>query len=70
MQASGETILRRTAMMARGTCNAAEYQRMVTEKMHASRRAGLALMRGQGPHAVLAPYLRAATANARRLRGK
>ncbi len=34
--ASMETIARRTQMMVRGTCSAAEYRRMVQEKARAA----------------------------------
>lgn len=70
MLASGETILRRTMMMAQGTCTAAEYQLMVTEKIMAAQMSALALMTGRGVDAAVAPYLRAARSNARRLRRK
>jgi hypothetical protein len=40
--ASWETIFHRTAMMAQGTCSAAEYQRMVLEKLAAMQAASLA----------------------------
>jgi hypothetical protein len=66
--ASWETILHRTAMMARGTCSAIEYQRMVTEKVAAMQASTLALMTGRGPAAALAPYLVRSRANAKRLR--
>lgn len=68
--ASWETIFHRTQAMARGTCSAAEYQKMVTEKMKASQQSAAALMRGFGGSAAMAPYLRAARANAQRLRRK
>lgn len=66
--ASWETILHRSVLIATGTCSVAEYSRMVAEKMDASRSATVALMTGQGGTAVIAPYLDAATANAKRLR--
>jgi hypothetical protein len=68
MWASGETIARRTLMMAQGTCSAAEYQRMVTEKVVATQKSMLALMTGGSSMSLIAPYLRSATANAKRLR--
>ena len=68
--ASWETVLRRTAMMADGSCSAAEYQRMVLEKAEAAQRSMLALMfpGSKGWHAAIAPWHRRARANARRLR--
>lgn len=67
--ASWETIFRRTVLMTNGTCSAAEYRRMIAEKLDASHSATLALMTGQGGAAAITPYLDAATANAKRLRG-
>jgi len=68
--ASLETIFHRSVMTAKGTCSAAEYQRMVTEKMMASRRSMMALMMGKGFHSMLTPYSSRARANAKRLRRK
>jgi hypothetical protein len=68
--ASWETIFHRTAMMARGTCSAAEYQRMVAEKVAAMQASTLAAMTGRGHAAMVAPYLKRSRANARRLRRK
>ena len=73
--AAAETIARRLAMMAAGTCTGAEYQRMWLEKWSAAMRSGLAMTlprgaRGPRPEAVLAPWRRRARANARRLRRK
>jgi len=68
--ASWETIFRRTLMMAQGTCGAAEYQRMVMEKVAAMQASTVALMAGRGNAAALAPYLVRSRANARRLRRK
>jgi len=56
--------------MAQGTCTVAEYHRMVAEKVAAMEMAAAAAMTGRGEKAVMAPFLRAARANARRLRGK
>lgn len=42
---------------------------MVAEKMDAGHSARVALMTGQGGAAAITPYLDAATANAKRLRG-
>lgn len=67
---SWETIYRRSLMMAQGTCSAAEYQRMVTEKAAAMQASTLALMTGRGHAAAVAPYLVRSSANARRLRRK
>jgi hypothetical protein len=57
-------------MIAAGTCSAAEYQRMVMEKAMAMQRSGFALLRPTPGRvtAVVAPWHRAARANARRLR--
>jgi len=69
--ASWETIARRTLMMSRGACSAAEYQRMVQEKMAALSQTMALLSRPGGlpnPAALIAPWHRKATANARRLR--
>jgi hypothetical protein len=66
--ASWETILHRTMLMAQGSCTAAEYQRMVAEKIGAAEMAAVALMTGRGQKAALAPFVRAARANAKRLR--
>ena len=67
--ASWETIWHRLALMASGTCSAAEYHSMVCEKMAASHASMMALMMGGNGTAIMAPYLKAATANAKRLRG-
>jgi hypothetical protein len=40
--ASWETIARRTAMIARGTCSPAEYQCMITEKAAALQQSAIA----------------------------
>ena len=66
--ASWETIYRRSALMVSGSCSPAEYQRMVSEKLAANHQAAVALMTGQGAKAVMAPYVKAARANAKRLR--
>jgi hypothetical protein len=68
--ASMETIFHRTAMMAKGSCSPAEYQRMVAEKVAAAQRSMAAMMSGKGLTSVLAPYSARARANARRLRKK
>ena len=69
--ASWETIARRTLMMAQGTCSPAEYRRMVREKAHAAHRSGSLVARGaRDVSALLAPWHKAATANAKRLRRK
>jgi hypothetical protein len=67
---SWETVMRRAAMIAQGTCSAAEYQRMASEKVAAMQVSMAALMRGRGQTAVLAPFVIRARANARRLRQK
>jgi hypothetical protein len=68
--ASGETIFRRSLMMAKGTCSPAEYQRMVSEKVAAMQASTLAMMTGRGPSAIIKPYLARAGVNAKRLRHK
>ena len=65
--ASWQTIFHRSMMMAAGTCSASEYQRMVMEKIMAAQASTVALMTGKGSAAVMAPYLKRARANARRL---
>ena len=66
--ASWETIYHRTLLMAQGTCDFAEYQRMIVEKAEAMQASTMALMTGRGNAAALAPYLVRSRANARRLR--
>jgi hypothetical protein len=66
--ASFETIWHRTALMMTGECSPAEYQRMVTEKMSAIQTAGAAILTGGDATAVLRPFHKHATANAKRLR--
>ncbi len=66
--ASFETIWHRSALMMSGECTLGEYQRMVSEKMHATHLATAALISGDSPEAVLSPFHKRATANARRLR--
>ncbi len=67
---SWETIFHRSMMMAQGTCDIAEYQRMVTEKADAVQASAMALMTGGGHAEAVAPFLTRSRANARRLRGK
>lgn len=69
--ASWETILHRSAMMIAGTCTDAEYQRMLFEKLRAAQHSALAMMAtgiSRDFDALLGPWHRAATANAKRLR--
>ena len=69
--ASGETLARRSWMMAQGRCSARERRRMVEEKSAAAL-ASLALL-GRSeldPAALLAPWHKAAKANAKRLAGR
>jgi hypothetical protein len=66
--ASWETIWHRTALMATGACSPAEYSRMLHEKMRAMQQSSQALMEGRDTEAVLRPFHRRATANAKRLR--
>jgi hypothetical protein len=68
--ASWETVLRRTLMMAQGTCTSAEYRRMTAEKVAAVQMSMGALMRGRGQAAMLAPFVNRTRVNARRLRRK
>jgi hypothetical protein len=68
--ASWETIIRRSLMMAQGTCSPAEYQRMASEKVEAMQRSMAALARGDSHAAVVAPFVNRTRANARRLRRK
>jgi hypothetical protein len=65
--ASAETITRRVGMMAAGTASAAEYRRMVTEKLNAGQQSMSAVLRRGSPQAILAPWHRAATRNRQRL---
>ena len=66
--ASWQTMAYRMGMMAFGTCSAAEYQRMATEKLVAAQRSALAVIQtGGSDTAFLAPWHRAASANAKRL---
>ncbi len=72
-RASWDVIARRSLMMARGTCSAAEYARMVQEKTTALRQSATKLARSRrAPSAtdLLAPWHAKATANAKRLRRK
>jgi hypothetical protein len=66
--ASFETIWHRSALMLSGECTLVEYERMVSEKMHATRLAAAALISGDSAEAVLRPFHKRATANAKRLR--
>jgi hypothetical protein len=68
--ASWQTIVMRMGMMASGTCSLAEYQRMLGEKLLASQKSAMAMMLPghSRDRAVLAPWHRAASANAKRLR--
>ena len=66
--ASWETIMRRTLMMAQGTCSVAEYQRMAIEKVTAVQMSMTALTKGRGQAEILAPFVNRTRANVRRLR--
>ena len=68
--ASWETIARRTALIGRGACTPAEYQRMIIEKAAALERSAMAMMTARGAKAMLAPWHKRAAANARRPRRK
>ncbi len=67
--ASWETVWHRTALMMTGDCSIAEYNRMVSEKMRAMQLASAAMLAGEDAEAVLRPFHKRATANAKRLRG-
>jgi hypothetical protein len=66
--ASWETIWHRSTLMLTGACSQDEYGRMVHEKMRALQQSGQALMEGRSTEAVLRPFHKRATANAKRLR--
>lgn len=68
--ASWETIARRVAMMTQGTCSAGEYRRMMREKADAAAETAklLAVPQATSAEALLKPWHRRATANAKRLR--
>ena len=66
--ASWETMMRRSLLMASGTCSPAEYQRMVLEKAAATQLATAAFWTGKGSAAQVTPFLTRAKRNARRLR--
>jgi hypothetical protein len=66
--ASWETVWHRTALMVTGECTPAEYERMVAEKMKAVYQSGMAMAAGKDAEAVLRPFHKHATANAKRLR--
>jgi len=66
--ASWETIVRRSFLMAQGACTLAEYRRMVDEKAAAARASAMTILKGGSPAAILAPFVRRARSNARRLR--
>ena len=66
--ASWETMWHRTALMMSGACTPAEYTRMMTEKMRAIQLSSAAALAGESPEAILHPFHKRATANARRLR--
>jgi hypothetical protein len=68
--ASWETIIRRSLMMAQGTCTPAEYQRMAAEKVAAMQTSMMALARGRSQAAMLAPFVSRTRANVKRLRRK
>lgn len=67
---SWETIARRAAMMAQRKCSPAEYRRMVQEKANAAFETAKVLSgpKATSAAALLKPWHRRATANAKRLR--
>ncbi|MFO1152864.1 MAG: hypothetical protein U1E42_04225 [Rhodospirillales bacterium] len=67
---SVQTIGRRTRLIAEGRCTAAEYRRMLEEKVAAAQDSAAVLARRRGSGgvtALLAPWHRRVKANARRL---
>jgi hypothetical protein len=66
--ASWETVWHRSTLMMSGACSMAEYERMMSEKMRAMQLATAAIIAGEGPEAILHPFHKRATANAKRLR--
>jgi hypothetical protein len=70
---AGETIARRSSLIATGRCSAAEYRRMISEKAAAAQ-ASMAAVAGAAPggalEAAMMPWLDATRANAKRLRRK
>lgn len=67
--ASAETIARRVALMATGRVTPAEYRRMIDEKMKAAQQSTVVAMSPCATsQSLLAPWLRAARRNAKRLR--
>jgi len=70
MFSSFETIGRRSWMLSQGKCSPTEFARMVLEKQQALCLSGFALLTGASAPSILAPFHRAATANAKRLRRK
>lgn len=70
---AGETIARRTHLIASGRCSPAEYRRMIVEKAEAAQASLLAVAAATPTgalQAAMAPWLDSARANARRLRRK
>jgi hypothetical protein len=69
--ASWETIAHRMLLISQNRCSPAEYQRMVSEKAQAAMESSLTMMSGNAQFdSLLAPWLKSATANAKRLRKK
>jgi hypothetical protein len=65
---SWETIFHRSMMIAQGTCDMAEYERMFAEKAAAMQDSAMVLMTGGDPVAAMTPFLARSRANAKRLR--
>ena len=61
--ASWETIVRRSFLIAQGTCSLAEYQRMVQEKAAATRSSAMTIIKGGSPAAIMAPFVMRAARN-------
>lgn len=73
MFASWETVAHRMLLISQNKCSQAEYLRMVTEKAQAATSTGLAFMSSYGQasmSSLMAPWLKKASANAKRLRKK
>jgi len=67
---SWETIVRRSLIMAQGTCPPDEFARMTSEKVAAVQTSMAAVARGGGHAEALAPFLTKTRANVQRLRRK
>lgn len=71
--ASWETLARRTMLIAQNKCSREEYQRMVSEKAEAATESAMIFVSSGGLaslNALMEPWKRRVTANAKRLRKK